>query len=134
MRHKRFIFFIPIVLLALLISVPLALAKGPPNTFWKLVGNAGTEATVNFLGTTDGENLAIQPDPGNVGIGTDSPTEKLDVDGRLRVRTFGLTFGEDSVCRSPIGVLSPCGGGVSDARLKTNIEPLMARDCRPSIP
>jgi hypothetical protein len=51
---------------------------------WLLTGNAGTDPATNFLGTTDGEDLIIQPDTGNVGVGTGSPTYKLDVNGNFR--------------------------------------------------
>lgn len=49
------------------------------NSGWSLTGNAGTAPNVNFLGTTDGKNLIIQPDSGNVGVGNDTPAFKLDV-------------------------------------------------------
>ena len=53
-----------------------------PND-WTLTGNAGTDPTTNFLGTTDNEPLVINPF-GNVNIGTfDSviPYPKLTVTG-----------------------------------------------------
>src|SRR6266516_2387432 len=53
-----------------------------PND-WTLTGNAGTDPTTNFLGTTDNELLVINP-VGNVNIGTfDSaiPYPKLTVTG-----------------------------------------------------
>lgn len=46
---------------------------------WDLQGNVGTNPLVNFVGTTDGKPLIIQPGPGNVGIGTTSPDSKLTV-------------------------------------------------------
>src|SRR5437879_4632449 len=46
---------------------------------WELAGNAGTDPATNFLGTTDGKPLSIQPETGNVGIGTTGPTAKLEV-------------------------------------------------------
>lgn len=55
---------------------------------WKLLGNAGTNATTNFLGTTDAIDLVFRTNNtekvrvmsgGNVGIGTSAPTYKLDI-------------------------------------------------------
>ena len=55
---------------------------------WDLLGNAGTVAGTNFLGTTDAQDLVFRTNNtekirilsnGNVGIGTNSPLGKLDV-------------------------------------------------------
>ncbi|MBC7411584.1 MAG: hypothetical protein H7331_03920, partial [Bacteroidia bacterium] len=56
---------------------------------WELIGNSGTSAGVNFIGTIDAqdlvlktnsiENMRILNSNGNVGIGTNSPTFKLDL-------------------------------------------------------
>jgi hypothetical protein len=57
---------------------------------WKLNGNAGTNPTTNFIGTTDNQDLVIKTNntekiriktDGNVGIGTNTPqnSSKLDV-------------------------------------------------------
>ena len=46
---------------------------------WELQGNAGTNPTNNFLGTTDGRRLVIQPGNGNVGIGTTNPDTRLNI-------------------------------------------------------
>lgn len=56
-------------------------ATGGGGSGWGLTGNAGTDAAVNFIGTTDGENFIIQPDSGNVGIGTNTPIVKFQVSG-----------------------------------------------------
>ena len=59
---------------------------------WALTGNAGTSPTVQFLGTTSNAGLAIRTNnleriritpSGNVGIGTDDPAQKLDVQGSI---------------------------------------------------
>ena len=116
MRHKGFIFIIPIVLLALLISVPLVMAKGPTmRVLWALAGNTGTDATTDFLGTTDAQDLVIKTNAhggggevarftsggdfivdtdtlfvdnsaDSVGIGTTTPSAKLDVVGTTRAQ------------------------------------------------
>jgi hypothetical protein len=56
---------------------------------WKLLGNAGTNAGTNFLGTTDAADLVFRTNNterirtlgsnGKVGIGTSAPTMRLDV-------------------------------------------------------
>jgi hypothetical protein len=60
---------------------------GNPKS-WTTTGNAGTNPAVNFLGTTDGQDLAIRTNGsekvrvttgGHVGIGTPSPVASLDV-------------------------------------------------------
>ena len=51
---------------------------------WLLGGNAGTDPSTHFVGTTDGQNLIVQPGAGRVGIGTTSP-----IDGKLAVAGGG---------------------------------------------
>ena len=46
---------------------------------WELQGNPGTNPANNFLGTTDGKRLVIQPGSGNVGIGTTNPDTRLNI-------------------------------------------------------
>lgn len=63
------------------------------GTEWKLLGNAGTNATTNFLGTTDNIDLVFKTNNvekmrilsgGNIGVGTASPSQKLDVVGNVQ--------------------------------------------------
>ena len=63
---------------------------GPSSGGWALTGNSGTTAGTNFIGTTDSIDFAIFTDNtermrvlagGNVGIGTISPAQSLDVVG-----------------------------------------------------
>lgn len=67
---------------------------------WKIIGNAGTNAATNFLGTTDNNSLAFRTNniermrilnTGNVGIGTATPGFRLD----LNTGTFA--FGNGNV-------------------------------------
>jgi hypothetical protein len=75
------------------------------STGWSLTGNAGTSSALNFVGTTDLQNLAFRSNnvevmrittTERVGIGTTSPVAKLHInapageDG-FRVQIVGLT-------------------------------------------
>jgi hypothetical protein len=69
------------------------------GAFWQTSGNGGTDPNTHFLGTSDGVSLtlgvsntaAVRIDTeGNVGLGTDLPSE------RLTVRGNGLILGEDN--------------------------------------
>ncbi len=60
---------------------------------WSLNGNSGTDSTLNFIGTVDGKPLVMKTNNterlrinsnGNVGIGTATPTAKLNVDGTVK--------------------------------------------------
>jgi hypothetical protein len=61
---------------------------------WELRGNAGTDPTVEFIGTTDNQPLVIRTvgkeclrvdTNGNVGIGTNAtPTATLEVNGTIK--------------------------------------------------
>ena len=62
------------------------------QTAWELLGNAGTTPDVNFLGTTDQEDLVFRANNtewvrvtagGNVGIMTPTPAATLEIDGSL---------------------------------------------------
>lgn len=57
---------------------------------WSLTGNAGTNPSTNFLGTTDNQDMVVRTNnvekmrvtaSGNVGVGTNSPANKLEVFG-----------------------------------------------------
>ncbi|MCS6934430.1 MAG: hypothetical protein NZM35_04670 [Chitinophagales bacterium] len=62
--------------------------KNPNFPFWRTIGNANTNPTVNFIGTTDAADWVIRTNnterarvlsTGNVGIGTATPANRLTV-------------------------------------------------------
>jgi hypothetical protein len=77
----------------------------PNNAMWTLVGNSGTSALTNFLGTTDAQPLAIRTnnnealritETGQVFIGSSAGTNTLDVTGSFSATgnsTIGGTLG-----------------------------------------
>jgi len=62
---------------------------------WSLSGNSGTTSS-NFIGTSDSKPVSIKTNgqsrmyvsaDGNVGIGTDAPSAKLEVNGSMKLKT-----------------------------------------------
>jgi|GEM_PF-1661200 len=89
-------------------------------------GNWGKYISLTYDGnhgriSTDAGYLVLEPAGQRVGVGTDAPTQSLDVNGTLRVR--GMTTGTSAgtVYRTADGTLIT---GASDIRLKENIEPI----------
>ena len=87
---------------------------------WSLTGNSGTNATNNFIGTTDSQpivfktnNIArmrITSTNGNVGINSAIPSEKLDVTGNLRISG---AFMPNNIAGTDDKVLLSSGPGVA---------------------
>lgn len=76
-----------------LLVICLILALNSAQAQWSLTGNAGTDPTVNFIGTTDAKAFKIKTNnvvrfyansAGNVGIGNSAPAAKLDVTGVIK--------------------------------------------------
>ena len=73
------------------------------QTDWHITGNAGTNATTNFIGTTDNLPLIFRTNnaermriltTGELGIGVTAPLQKLDVNGNINLRNgFALFMG-----------------------------------------
>jgi hypothetical protein len=64
---------------------------------WSLTGNSGTNPATNFIGTIDGQPLVVRTNnaerlrvdaSGNVGIGTNNPTARLNVDGSVKLQNL----------------------------------------------
>ena len=73
------------------------------NSNWSLTGNTGTDSTLNFLGTIDGKPLIMKTNNseamridgnGNIGIGSNNPTAKLDVDGTVKLENLNAGTNE----------------------------------------
>lgn len=71
---------------------------------WLITGNAGTSPSTNFLGTTDNKPLVVRTNnverlridkSGNVGIGINSPLQKLDVNGNINLRKGFSIYAEN---------------------------------------
>lgn len=67
---------------------------------WSLGGNSGIDSAANFIGTLDGQPFTIKTDnaarmvvssTGNVGIGTTTPSAKLNVDGSVKFENLGAS-------------------------------------------
>jgi trimeric autotransporter adhesin len=81
--------------------------EGKNGSNWSLLGNIGTNATTNFIGTTDNQDVVFKANTrtirmlasnGNIGIGTNNPTSKLTVEGGDVI--IGETIGINTVGRS----------------------------------
>jgi trimeric autotransporter adhesin len=79
------------------------------QTDWHITGNSGTAAGSNFVGTTDNVPLSFRTNNavrmriaanGNIGIGTNSPVQKLDVNGNINIdKGFSLFMDNHKVLR-----------------------------------
>ena len=70
---------------------------------WSLTGNTGTDSAANFIGTLDGKPLTLKTNgtsrlivssDGNIGIGTTTPTAKLNVDGSVKLENLAAGTNE----------------------------------------
>ncbi len=102
------------------------------STAWSKTGNSGSTAGTNFIGTTDAVDFVAKTNAteriritsaGNVGIGTSSPAEALDVNGNIRatnIRTYGVTRGMPTTINDAVDIGSfnfSNGGGFIDVSI-----------------
>lgn len=88
--------------------------------FWGVTGSAGSDSNINFLGTTDAQDMVFRTNNieafrvlqsnQNMGLGVVIPSEKLDINGSLRVRNIATTT-------SDLDVLVSTGTGVVQKRV-----------------
>ena len=98
---------------------------------WKLKGNAGTNPSTNFIGTTDAQDFVIRTDnterarilaTGELGISTTTPTQPLDVNGKMRYRPGAdvdyILVSDDvdgnASWKHPDSIATLGGGGISN--------------------
>lgn len=93
----------------------LEVTSGRKWVLGNMSGNNGNFEIRDHTGTQL-SRFTINSD-GNIGAGTQAPTDRLDVNGTLRVRTLG-SAGSDSLCRNASGQISSCS---SSLRYKENI-------------
>ena len=85
---------------------------------WLLAGNPGTNPATSFIGTTDAQDFVVRTNntertrvtsAGNVGIGTTTPAQKLDVNGSINAATSLISQGSVFVdyAITNTGALSP---------------------------
>ncbi len=76
---------------------------GEAASNWSLTGNSGTNPATQFIGTLDGQPLVIRTQNeermridanGNIGIGTNNPTAKLNVDGTVKLENLAAGTNE----------------------------------------
>lgn len=125
---------------AILILIICVLCSTQVHSQWALTGNSGTNASTNFIGTTDAKAFKIRTNNGTritvtsggkVGIGITSPAFKLDVKGgsintdsayRLSGNTVLWSKGTGNFFVGPYSAtfINPSLGGVNNTTLGIN--------------
>lgn len=76
------------------------LSTGSTSEDWSLTGNSGTNATSNFLGTTDATDLVFRTNnneqmriksSGYIGVGTTTPTSRFDVRQSINTNNYSMS-------------------------------------------
>lgn len=92
-----------------LLSVPFAMyaaSSGQTAQAWSLGGNANTDSSLQFIGTTDARALSLRTSNltrlrissnGNVGIGITNPTHKLTLSGDALINSYTLGRGAGNI-------------------------------------
>jgi len=70
--------------------------------YWMRMSPDGTRFDfINVAANPDTFDIVIKTDTGNVGIGTNAPTERLDINGDLRVRGNIVSTGDICIGNCP---------------------------------
>ncbi|MFI5219303.1 MAG: hypothetical protein ACHQNT_07410 [Bacteroidia bacterium] len=93
---------------------------------WNLTGNAGTDPNLNFIGTTDGKALKFKTNNqvrmyikanGDMGIGTQSPLAKFDVNGVIKGNELRI-----GTTTSATGYLASIGGKLIAEEVRVDLK------------
>jgi hypothetical protein len=101
---------------------------------WSLTGNAGTNPATNFIGTTDAQPLRFATGVGgvermriaangNVGIGTATPQNSLDVQGSVAMGTYAginTAFGNSLIVSGSVGIGTSSVNGLAQLRVNSD--------------
>jgi hypothetical protein len=96
--------------------------RGPSDS-WKITGNAGTNGSINYLGTNEPTDFTLKTNliqrikvtaDGKVGIGLITPTKDLDVNGSIRFRTYPSSAAGFSLLKTDVS------GNLSNVPESTN--------------
>lgn len=109
------------------VQIPLAFRNGATEVA-RIRANSAGNLSIATVGGTDkdilfragddsGTDMFIDAATGNVGIGTITPDDKLDVVGSIRVSVLGVG-GPTALCRNASNQISSCS---SSARYKSNV-------------
>ena len=112
-------------------STPLDISPAVKANAWALVGNSGTVAGTNFVGTTDAVDFVTKTNnterlrvlsTGNVGIGTTAPGSALDVKGTIRLSgsTSGFVGLAAAAAAGATTYTLPAADGTAGFQLATN--------------
>ncbi|MGN6495438.1 MAG: tail fiber domain-containing protein [Agriterribacter sp.] len=94
---------------------------------WLLSGNSGTNPTTHFLGTADKQALVFKTSKierlrilstGNIGIGTSSPMQKMDINGNMNLRAgYAIYIDNHKLISSDFATFNLVVGGRSGLSL-----------------
>lgn len=93
---------------------------------WSTLGNTGTNPASNYVGTADATDLVLRTNAverarisstGNVGIGTNLPAARLDVNGTVKLGASGTVF--TNLIRTSVTITDNTSFNYNDTRTVT---------------